>query len=436
MKILDILTSPWAIQPDKMQEIRNIYQTHMRGDKIDIKSINAANPASMSMYENHDGVAVISIDSVLTKTRTFFSSLFGGSSMRDIGNQIDMAMADTDIHDIILAIDSPGGTVDGTQELVAKINSHKGKGKSIVAVGDGIMASAAYWIASAADRIYIANDTTSVGSIGVVATHVDVSEQDKQFGEKWTEITAGAYKRIASNHAPLTVEGREYIQSQVDHIYSVFVQSVAANRGKASVDDILPAADGKIFIGQQAVEVGLVDGIQNISATTNKLIKEFKMTRDEFNMKHPELFQSIVDDGRLAGRAEGIEAGKAQGIEEGKKIGAEMERARIQKIMALRTPGNEKIADEGAFVDMSEPGDVATRIVMAGKARQEAAAQALVDGAVAPVPEAEAAAEVADTFEAAVARLMKEGLSRANAIVKVARENEDLHKEYIKRINA
>lgn len=436
MRVLDILTSPWAIAPDKMQEIRSIYQTHLKGEKIDIKAINAANPSSGNGYINDNGVAVISIESVLTKSRTFFSSMFAGSSMREIGNALDMAMADTDVHSIILAIDSPGGTVDGTQELVERIQAQKGKGKPIVAVGDGIMASAAYWIASAADKVYIANDTTSVGSIGVVATHVDVSEQDKNWGEKWTEITAGAYKRIASTHAPLTVEGREYIQSQIDYIYSVFVQSVAANRGKSSVDDVLPMADGKIFIGRQAVEAGLVDGLITLSEIQNNLKKEFNMTKEELQVKHSDLVQSFVEDGRLAGRAEGIEAGKAQGIEEGKKIGAEMERARIQKIMALRTPGNEKIADEGAFVDMSEPGDVATRIVMAGKARQEAAAQALVDGAVAPVPEAEAAAEVADTFEAAVARLMKEGLSRANAIVKVARENEDLHKEYIKRINA
>ena len=435
MKILDILTSPWAIQPDKMQEIRNIYQTHMRGDKIDIKSINAANPANMSMYENHDGVAVISIDSVLTKHRTFFSSLFGGSSMRDIGNQIDMAMADTDVHDIILAIDSPGGTVDGTQELVDKIKSYRGKRKSIVAVGDGIMASAAYWIASAADRIYIANDTTSVGSIGVVATHVDVSEQDKQFGEKWTEITAGAYKRIASNHAPLTVEGRDYIQSQVDHIYSVFVQSVAANRKDGSVESVLPAADGKIFIGQQAVEVGLVDGIQNITVTTNQLIKEFNMNKEEFQVKHPELFQSIVDESRSAGHNEGIEVGKEHGKEEGMKTGAEAERARIMAIQKLSSPGNEKIIADAIADGISTSGQVAERIVMAGKSRQEAQAQAMVDGAVAPVPPVESQ-EQADTFESAVDRLMQEGLSRGKAILKVATEHEDLHKDYLKRINA
>jgi signal peptide peptidase SppA len=434
LKILDILTSPWAIQPDKMQEIRNIYQTHLRGDKIDIKAINAASPA-MNMYGVKDGVAIISIDGVLTKTRSFFSSLFGGSSMRDIGNQIDMAMADTEVHDIILAIDSPGGTVDGTQELVAKIGSHRGNGKSIVAVGDGIMASAAYWIASAADKIYIANDTTSVGSIGVVATHVDVSEQDKQYGEKWTEITAGAYKRIASNHAPLTVEGREYIQSQVDHIYSVFVQSVAANRGKDSVEAILPAADGKIFIGQQAVEVGLVDGIQNISVTTNQLIKEFNMNKEEFQVKHPELFQSIVDEGRSAGRNEGIEIGKAQGKEEGMKSGAEEERERIMAIQKLSSAGNEKIVADAIADGISTSGQVAERIVLAGKARQEAQAQAMIDGAVAPVAPVESQ-EDTDTFEAAVDRLMKEGLSRGKAIMKVATEHEDLHKDYLKRINA
>lgn len=434
MKILDILTSPWAIQPDKMQEIRNIYQTHLRGDKIDIKAINAASPA-MNMYRVKDGVAIISIDGVLTKTRSFFSSLFGGSSMRDIGNQIDMAMNDAEVHSIILAIDSPGGTVDGTQEIAAKIASYRGQGKKIVAVGDGIMASAAYWIASAADKIYIANETTSAGSIGVVATHVDVSEQDKQFGEKWTEITAGAYKRIASNHAPLTVDGREYIQAQVDHIYSVFVQSVASNRGKASVDDILPAADGKIFIGQQAVDIGLVDGIQNIEVTTYQLLKEVKMTKDELQAKHPELFQSVVEEGRSAAHNEGIEVGKKQGFDDGIKVGAEAERARIMAIKKLPCAGNEKIIEDAIADGISTSGEVAERIVLAGKARQEAQAQAMVDEAVSPVPPVQST-ESADTFEAAVDRLMKEGLSRGKAIMKVATEHEDLHKDYLKRINA
>lgn len=159
------------------------------------------------------------------------------------------------------------------------------------------------------------------------------------------------------------------------------------------------------------------------------------MTRDDLKMKHPELFQSIVDEGRLAGHNEGIEVGKTQGKDEGMKAGAGAERDRIMAIQKLSTAGNEKIVADAIADGISTSGQVAERIVLAGKARQEAQAQALIDGAVAPVVPVESH-ENADTFEAAVDRLTKEGLSRGKAILKVATEHEDLHKDYLKRINA
>ena len=159
------------------------------------------------------------------------------------------------------------------------------------------------------------------------------------------------------------------------------------------------------------------------------------MNKEEFQVKHPELFQSIVDEGRSAGRNEGIEVGKMQGKEEGMKAGAEAERERIMAIQKLLSAGNEKIVADAIADGVSTSGQVAERIVLAGKARQEAQPQAIIDGAVPPVPPVESQ-EQTDTFEAAVDRLMKEGLSRGKAIMKVATEHEDLHKDYLKRINA
>ena len=94
--------------------------------------------------------------------------------------------------------------------------------------------------------------------------HVDISGAEKQAGVKTTEITAGKYKRVASQYGPLTEDGRSDIQSKVDYIYSVFVDDVARNRGVDAAMVVKNMADGRVFIGRQAVDAGLVDGVATL----------------------------------------------------------------------------------------------------------------------------------------------------------------------------
>lgn len=217
-----------------------------------------ANP-DFQLYSVKNGFAVIPLTGVLTKDVSEYAWFTGGTSMRQSGNAFSAAISDADIKGILLYIDSPGGTVDGTEGLAKLIYDARGK-KPIYAFSDGQICSAAYWIGAAADKIFLSGNTVQAGSIGVVATHMDVSEQDKMVGEKVTEITAGKYKRIAGNHAPLSGDGRSYLQDYVDAVYSTFVDTLAEYRG-VSEQKILTMADGKIFIGQDALEIGLVDGI-------------------------------------------------------------------------------------------------------------------------------------------------------------------------------
>ncbi len=439
MRLLEIMNSPWMIIPEKLREIRAIYETHMKGEKIDLKSIQVVSRMpdgdAERGYRIEDGIAVIDVRDVLSKNITFFSYLFGGSSMRAIGEAFDRAMEDPQVHAVILAIDSPGGTVDGTEELAAKIMSGRGE-KPIAAWADGTMASAAYWIGAAAEKVYIAGDTTVVGSIGVVATHVDYSEQERAMGERWTEITAGRYKRIASIHKPLSDEGRAYIQDQVDSIYATFVESVAALRGR-SVEEVLEAADGRIYIGRKAVDAGLADGVSGLNELITRMKEEWTMTKDEIRAKFPDLYQSIHDEGRSVGVVEGAEQGKKDGVAEGRKIGAEEERQRIKDVRAQLMPGHEALIEEMVADGKTTGADAALRVLAQEKARLAAAAEALKASAVAPVPPVAEPAAKADeeTFEAAVDRLIAEGMSRGKAMVKVAHEKPELHQDYIARIN-
>ena len=269
MRVIDILTSPWAIVPEKLNEIVSIYDTHLRGDKIDIKALEAKIGQPLQReeqgYETVDGVAIIPIDGVISKKMNLFTRISGGASTQLVARDLRAALADPDVASIVLHIDSPGGAVDGTADLAGAVFAARGK-KPIVALADGLMASAAYWIGSAADKIYITGETTTVGSIGVVATHVDMSRYEEKIGVKTTEVYAGKYKRIASSYKPLSDEGRRSIQDHVDYLYSVFVGAVAKHRGVSEDAVLKDMADGRLFVGQQAVEAGLVDGVATLDS--------------------------------------------------------------------------------------------------------------------------------------------------------------------------
>jgi signal peptide peptidase SppA len=321
MKILDILTSPWAIQPEKLLEIQAIYATHLRGE-MDIEAVEKRLGQPLAnhrqAYVNRDGVAVIALHGVVAKRMNLFTQISGGVSTELAAGDIAAALADPAVHSIILHIDSPGGTADGTQALARTVMAARDSGKQIVTYADGVMASAAYWIGSAAERAYIADGTTQVGSIGVVASHTDVSGMQEKAGVKTTEIYAGKYKRVASSYAPLSKEGKQTIQDQVDYLYAVFVDDVAAQRGVSEKTVLQNMADGRVFIGQQAIDAGLVDGVSTIEA----LVAELNRNRNRNRGQGGAGF--AADKGPKPGSAEAfdaaIAANVAAGLTRGKAI--------------------------------------------------------------------------------------------------------------------
>ncbi|MHB8109772.1 MAG: signal peptide peptidase SppA [Syntrophorhabdaceae bacterium] len=282
MKPIDILTSEWAIMPAKLAEIQAIYTTHLKGPKID-QSIIDRIEADMGRplnneqkpYQVIDNVALIEINGVIAKRMNLFSKISGGVSTQLLKRDFEQAFADPEVTGIILIVDSPGGTVDGTEDLANAVYAARQTGtKPIISFVDGLMASAAYWIGSAADRIYMSGVTAQVGSIGVVASHTDISKYEERQGIKTTEIYAGKYKRIASEYEPLSKEGRAYIQDRVDSYYSIFVNTVAKARPEKCqipAEGGIPWAEGKVFIGQQAIDNGLADGISTLESLISRL---------------------------------------------------------------------------------------------------------------------------------------------------------------------
>jgi len=388
MKLLDVLTAPWAIEPAKLLEIQAIYATHLRGDKIDISAVEAKLGRPLANepapYQVQDGVAVIALDGVIAKRANLFMQISGGTSSELIGRDFKTALADPDVHSIILAIDSPGGTVDGTIALADLVAASS---KPVVALASGTMASAAYWIGSAANAVYITDATTVVGSIGVVATHTDVSKSQAAQGIKTTEIAAGKYKRIASSYEPLSKEGRQTIQDQVDYTYALFVDAVAKQRGTSTDTVLADMADGRIFIGQQAIDAGLVDGVSTLDALVAQLNTR-RATGTPLAARPPRAgaAQNPTQQGAAMPITRDQLAAEAPDVLAAIQAeGATQERARIQAIESVAVPGHDALIASLKFDGKSTAGDAALAVLAAEKQTRSAAATALAADAPAPV---------------------------------------------------
>lgn len=393
MRLIDVVTGPWAIAPEKLAEIQAIYATHLRGEKIDIDAVEKrlGRPLAneQAPYDIVDGVAIIGVNGVLGKKANLFTQVSGMASTELIARDFSQALNDPAVVGIVLSVDSPGGTVDGTQTLADIVASARGI-KPVVTLASGCMCSAAYWIGASAAETYISSGTDQVGSIGVVAGHKDISGAEAMQGVKTTEITAGKYKRIASQYAPLSETGRASIQDTVDYLYSVFVADVAKARGVSEEKVLSDMADGRVFIGQQAIAAGLVDGV----STLDGAIARVKQLAAGVAAKPSPLRAAANHEGATMDR-ESILATHPKIAEAFRAEGATAERERIAGIEAQAMPGHETLIAALKADGKSTAADAAMQILAAEKAKLGAMASRLAADAPAPVQHAAAPADPA-----------------------------------------
>jgi capsid assembly protease len=181
------------------------------------------------------------------------------TSTAEIGAAFDAAMRNPNIGRIVLAVDSPGGAVGGVTELANKIFNARGT-KPITAVSDVQMASAALWIASAADEIVVA-PSSETGSIGVYARHVDRSAANEKAGVCVTYVAAGEFKVEGNPDQPLSAEALASLQADVKDVYRNFVKDVARFRGTLPSDVMYGMGKGRVLSAQKAVASGLADRV-------------------------------------------------------------------------------------------------------------------------------------------------------------------------------
>ena len=209
-----------------------------------------------------DRVAVINIEGTIVCGADSKENLFqqaNGVTSGTIMKQIREAAADDSVKALVLRIDSGGGSATAAEEVGRELLRFKEQTqKPIVATMGNTGASAAYWIAAcASDKIY-ANATTLTGSIGVYMPYMNTEELFKKIGITSDKIKSGPYKDILTNDRPMTPEEKQILQNIVDEIYDQFVYTVSAGR-RMETSKVRAIADGRIYTGRQAKNIGLVD---------------------------------------------------------------------------------------------------------------------------------------------------------------------------------
>ena len=182
---------------------------------------------------------------------------------REIIEELKEYNSNESVKAILLRIDSPGGAVAPSQEIYEEVKKIRDEGKKKIVTSMGsVAASGGYYIASVSDKI-VANPGSITGSIGVIMELANVSGLMKKVGVESVIIKSGKYKDMGSVFRTMTKEERDLLQGLMDDVHDQFIEAVAVGRD-IEKEQLIPIADGRVFTGRQAKELGLVDEIGNM----------------------------------------------------------------------------------------------------------------------------------------------------------------------------
>lgn len=260
-----VFDTPLLMSRTKMETILGVLIPRFQGGSLPVNQT----PSDGESVVTQQGIVIIPIFGTLVQRTTGLEAQSGLTSYATIGQQIDTALNDPNVKGIVLDIDSPGGEANGVFDLAQRIFAAR-KVKPIYAVADEEAFSAAYAIAAAASKIFVPR-TGGVGSIGVIAVHLDQSVADEQDGLQYTAVYAGARKNDLSPHEPLSDPARELLQAEVDRVCGFFINDVAQMRGMTP--DAVKATEAALYFGQDAVKAGLADQIGTLNDALGAMAK-------------------------------------------------------------------------------------------------------------------------------------------------------------------
>lgn len=367
--------------------------TSVLADRIGVQPFAA--DGAVESYERPNGRAVMNRRSgVVTFPvvgglihRGSMEALSSGGDMMSytrMHNQLETLFADDKVRGILLDIDSGGGEAAGLSELVDWLpKASKQAGKPVWGIANTSAGSAAYWLASATDRLFAAPTASRVGSVGVYVQHVDMSKAVEKRGQVVSFIFAGDHKIDGHPFGPLPDDVRASIQSGVDKLYGEFVSAVASNRGLD--EKVVRDTQAKVYGPDDAYELGLVDGVGGLgsvlAAFTEHLNRPTVGYTPHGASMSKELIYGQADLDRA--KADGATAAKAEGAAalataQAAVAAAADERKALLTAFAEVAGDNPKVA---IFVEaLNEGGSVVLASKMAAKIEAPKAA------AVVPAP--------------------------------------------------
>jgi len=265
--------TPWAILPSKLAVLEEIVVRHVSGEKLDAEEVQTRiHGAKRPDDRRVNNVAVLPLFGTIFPRANLMTDMSGATSAERFGSAFSSLVNDPEVNAIVLDVDSPGGQINGVEELSRKIFDARGT-KPIIAVANHIMASAAYWIGTAADELVI-SPSGEVGSIGVFAVHKDMSAALEKDGIKVSIIKAGKFKIEGNPYESLTEEARSAIQLKVDEAYDGFIDAVARNRGVKQATVRNDFGEGRMVGSRQAVRLGMADRVGTLEETIVHLLNQ------------------------------------------------------------------------------------------------------------------------------------------------------------------
>jgi signal peptide peptidase SppA len=203
------------------------------------------------------GIAVIEVSGSLVNRTSGMDAQSGLTSYEQLGNEVLDAATDPQVRGILLRLDSYGGEANGAWD-VASLIEEAAQVKPVWASVDDWALSAGYLLGSAADRIWVTR-TGGVGSVGIIAMHLDQSGFDAANGLRYTTIFAGDRKNDLNPHEPLSTEARDVLVSEVNRLYGMFVDAVARRRSLSAA--AVRATEAGILYGEESIKAGFADRV-------------------------------------------------------------------------------------------------------------------------------------------------------------------------------
>ena len=270
-----VFGTPWMIREAEGSVITSIVRGRLSGDHLALDEITARVQAARAQQGPRSGtatagpVAVIPIYGILAPRMSMMTEMSGGTSVDQIREQMEEALADQSIAAVIGEFDSPGGSVEGIDELATWIRQQRGQ-KPMVAVVNTMCCSAAYYLAAQFDEI-VASQSSITGSIGIFTEQVEYSKANEMDGTTVSIIRAPDAKHDVNDSEPLTDAGRAHLQMLIDDYYGQFVTAVAKGRGVAPQAVRDGYGEGREWTAVRAKALGLVDRVATLDSTVRRL---------------------------------------------------------------------------------------------------------------------------------------------------------------------